>query len=105
MSEVRIVSKGTAFDTAVYVNGKLVDSAIEATWSCKVDEMATATVTFEGVEVDIQGEEDRTLALASRLESVERDLRDMGLTETADKAGAARDSVVRYTHTMYGGSA
>lgn len=55
-SRVRIVSDGTSHTTNVLIDGEPVDNVIAVTWSCKVDELAVATLTLEGVPVEVTGE-------------------------------------------------
>lgn len=54
--KVRITSDGTPIGTCVTIDGKAVDGhVIDVAWSCKPDELATATIRFADVESDVIG--------------------------------------------------
>lgn len=53
---VRIVSDGTSAGTKVYIDGVESHYVTKVEWSCEVDHVATARVTYAFVEVDVVGD-------------------------------------------------
>ena len=50
---IKIVSDGLAIGTTVYVDGEPIANVTAVTWSLGLGEIATATLTFEGVEIHV----------------------------------------------------
>lgn len=60
MRRIRIVSNGTSPGTRVEDadTGEDIEGVVNVEWSCAVDEVARAVVTFDAVLADVVGEVD-----------------------------------------------